>query len=284
MKTYFDHAGDAYGVLRDFGRGRLPSRAQERRADRRAGRAHRPDPVRRHSRRAQRVDLRPRAQPRPARGLATHAGEVVVSTSCSLLHTPIDLDSEPGLDDELRSWMAFAKQKAARSSRSAAAWPTARRSRVSLTRTAARSRIAATRTGPATRSCGSASRRCPTRTRRESSFEVRREAQRERLDLPLFRPRRSAPIPRPPRSARRGPLRAGEIDCAGYEQRMKAEIERVISFQEEVGLDVLVHGEPERNDMVQYFAEQMVATRSRRTRGFSPTARATCGRRSCTGT
>ncbi|MEV4447707.1 hypothetical protein AB0K24_20010 [Streptomyces mirabilis] len=55
----------------------------------------------------------------------------------------------------------------------------------------------------------------------------------------------------------RADLRAGRIDSAGYEERIRAEIGEVISFQEKTGLDVLVHGEAERNDMVQYFAEQL---------------------------
>src|SRR5918996_1457001 len=95
-------------------------------------------------------------------------------------------------------------------------------------------------------------------SRRESSFEVRTEAQRERLELPLFPTTTIGSYPQTAdiRKARAA-LRSGEIDESEYERRMKAEIERVIGFQEEIGLDLLVHGEPERNDMVQYFAEQM---------------------------
>jgi len=95
-------------------------------------------------------------------------------------------------------------------------------------------------------------------SRRASPFDVRSEAQRERLDLPLFPTTTIGSYPQTAEIRKaRADLRAGEIDESGYEDRMKAEIQRVIGFQEEVGLDVLVHGEPERNDMVQYFAEQM---------------------------
>ena len=88
---------------------------QERRAGRRRRRARGQVAVRRDRRRSKRVDQRARAQPRPARAACTTAArELVVSTSCSLLHTPVDLDAEPPsevLDSELRSWMAFARQK-----------------------------------------------------------------------------------------------------------------------------------------------------------------------------
>jgi 5-methyltetrahydropteroyltriglutamate--homocysteine methyltransferase len=94
--------------------------------------------------------------------------------------------------------------------------------------------------------------------RRQSPFEVRRDAQHARLRLPLFPTTTIGSYPQTTEIRQaRAELREGKIDEATYEGRMKGEIERVIRFQEEVGLDVLVHGEPERNDMVQYFAEQM---------------------------
>ena len=93
---------------------------------------------------------------------------------------------------------------------------------------------------------------------RQSPFEVRREAQRAGWGCRCSRPRRSGPIPQTTEIRQaRAELRQGEIDQAEYLRRMRSEVERVIRFQEDVGLDVLVHGEPERNDMVQYFAEQM---------------------------
>jgi 5-methyltetrahydropteroyltriglutamate--homocysteine methyltransferase len=94
--------------------------------------------------------------------------------------------------------------------------------------------------------------------KRGSDFEVRREAQRAELELPLFPTTTIGSYPQTQEiRAARAELREGKIDEDEYERRMRAEIERVVSFQEEIGLDVLVHGEPERNDMVQYFAEQM---------------------------
>jgi 5-methyltetrahydropteroyltriglutamate--homocysteine methyltransferase len=95
--------------------------------------------------------------------------------------------------------------------------------------------------------------------RRESEFPQRKEAQQGRFELPMFPSTTIGSYPQTDeiRTARKQ-LREGEIELATYEERMRGEIDRVIDFQEEIGLDVLVHGEPERNDMVQYFGEQML--------------------------
>jgi 5-methyltetrahydropteroyltriglutamate--homocysteine methyltransferase len=95
--------------------------------------------------------------------------------------------------------------------------------------------------------------------RRETPFPERKEAQEEKLDLPSFPSTTIGSYPQTAeiRNARKE-LREGQIQLAEYEERMRGEIDRVIDFQEEIGLDVLVHGEPERNDMVQYFGEQML--------------------------
>ncbi|HEX8930108.1 MAG TPA: 5-methyltetrahydropteroyltriglutamate--homocysteine S-methyltransferase, partial [Actinomycetota bacterium] len=188
------------------------------------------------------------------------AGEVVVSSSCSLQHVPIDLDAETGLDPELRPWLAFARQKvdelttlargmtegagaiadALAANRAALA---SRRSSARVRDTAVRRRLAAVGADD---------------LRRDSSYEVRRKAQRERLGLP---PLPTTTIGSFPQTgdvrAARAALRRGELDQTAYRDRMRAEIDSVVGLQERLGLDVLVHGEPERNDMVQYFAEQL---------------------------
>lgn len=187
------------------------------------------------------------------------AGAVAVSTSCSTLHVPYTLDAEPGLEPALRSWLAFGSEKVTevvalarglRDGRDAIAAEVAasnaaiasRRADPRLSNERIRARIAAITASGTTR--GPAAQR--------------REAQNQRLqlsDLPTTTigsyPQTSAI------RVARAALRAGEIDAAEYERRMKAEIADVIRLQEELGLDVLVHGEPERNDMVQYFAEQL---------------------------
>jgi 5-methyltetrahydropteroyltriglutamate--homocysteine methyltransferase len=188
------------------------------------------------------------------------AGEVVVSSSCSLQHVPIDLDAETGLDPELRPWLAFARQKvdelttlargmtegagaiadALAANRAALA---GRRSSARVRDTTVRRRLAAVGADD---------------LRRGSSYEVRRKAQRERLGLP---PLPTTTIGSFPQTgdvrAARAALRRGELDQTAYRDRMRAEIDSVVGLQERLGLDVLVHGEPERNDMVQYFAEQL---------------------------
>jgi 5-methyltetrahydropteroyltriglutamate--homocysteine methyltransferase len=188
------------------------------------------------------------------------AGELVVSTSCSLLHVPIDLAAEPELDDELRSWMAFAREKVGEvvtltrgldEGREAIADELeANRRSLESRRTSARTR------DPAVRERTDAL--AEDDSRRDSSFAARRDAQREQLGLPLFPTTTIGSFPQTADvRAARAALRNGEIDPDEYERRMRAEIERVVRLQEEIGLDVLVHGEPERNDMVQYFGEML---------------------------
>jgi 5-methyltetrahydropteroyltriglutamate--homocysteine methyltransferase len=194
---------------------------------------------------------------RELRGLA---GELVVSSSCSLQHVPLDLDDEPALDAELRSWMAFAKQKVAEVvtlARGLEDGDDAIAAELERSRAARESRARS----PRTRDRAVRERVAgldDTDARRASPYERRHERQREALGLP---PLPTTTIGSFPQTAdvrgARAALRAGEIDAGEYERRMRAEIERVIRLQEELGLDVLVHGEPERNDMVQYFAEQL---------------------------
>jgi 5-methyltetrahydropteroyltriglutamate--homocysteine methyltransferase len=269
VKTYFDHAGDAFGVLRDVpieGVGldlhRGP-RNVELIADEGGleskwlfagivdGRNVWINDLERS------LDL--------LGGLRDRCEELVVSTSCSLLHCPIDLDAEPAgvdedLDDELRSWMAFARQKVAEVATIARGLAEGREAidaELEINRHALQSRRESTRTrNPAVRDRVAALTDAD--ASRDSGFERRREAQREQLDLPLFPTTTIGSYPQTAEIRKaRAELREGKIDRATYDDRMRSEIERVIRFQEEVGLDVLVHGEPERNDMVQYFAEQM---------------------------
>jgi len=270
VKTYFDHAGDAYGVLRDlpvegigldFHRGRHNVELIANQggltdqwlfAGIIDGRNVWVNDLE-HS-----LDL--------LEGLATHAEQLVVSTSCSLLHTPIDLDAEPAggdadLDDEMRSWMAFAVQKVGEvatlakglgEGREAIAEELDRNDRaLEDRRNSHRTRAPDVRARVEALSDADA--------RRNSPYEDRREPQRERLGLPLFPSTTIGSYPQTAeiREARKA-LRVDEIDYAEYERRMRSEVDRVIGFQEDVGLDVLVHGEPERNDMVQYFGEQML--------------------------
>lgn len=187
------------------------------------------------------------------------AKSVAVSTSCSLLHVPYSLAVETQLDDSLRSWLAFGAEKIAEvrvlatglhtgteavateleQARTAAA---NRRSDPRLADSRVRERLAAL--GPEATERGPADRR--------------RARQQDRLRLPLLPTTTIGSYPQTTEiRLARAALRRGDIDRAEYERRMRAEIAEVIALQEEIGLDVLVHGEPERNDMVQYFAEQL---------------------------
>jgi 5-methyltetrahydropteroyltriglutamate--homocysteine methyltransferase len=190
------------------------------------------------------------------RGLA---GDLVVSTSCSLQHVPLDVEAEPTLDDELKSWMAFARQKVAELATLAkgADDPDSIASQLDRNAAALGARAGSPRTrNPAVRERVSALTQAD--ASRASEFEVRRAAQRERLDLPIFPTTTIGSFPQTAEvRGARAALRDGQIDQTEYERRIRAEIERVIRLQEDIGLDVLVHGEPERNDMVQYFGEQM---------------------------
>jgi 5-methyltetrahydropteroyltriglutamate--homocysteine methyltransferase len=199
-------------------------------------------------------------------GLSSRTQQLVVSTSCSLLHTPIDLDAEPAdgdadLDDEARSWMAFAVQKVGEVRTLANGLADGRPAiagELDANDRAHDSRRGSHRTGNS-----EVRARVEALTdadaRRETPFAERKEAQQQRLGLPNFPSTTIGSYPQTDeiRTARKQ-LREGEIQLAEYEERMRGEIDRVIDFQEEIGLDVLVHGEPERNDMVQYFGEQML--------------------------
>ncbi|OLF09784.1 5-methyltetrahydropteroyltriglutamate--homocysteine S-methyltransferase [Actinophytocola xinjiangensis] len=174
------------------------------------------------------------------------AGEVAVSTSSTLLHVPYDLDAETRLEPGVRSRLAFARQKVAEvvaighALRAGVATGAATDPPAPHRDERVRARIAALT--PADRV------RAP--------YAERAPAQQRRLDLPPLATTTIGSFPQTAglRNARAG-LREGTLDERGYLARMREEIARVIALQEDIGLDVLVHGEPERNDMVQYFAD-----------------------------
>ncbi|ANB03300.1 5-methyltetrahydropteroyltriglutamate--homocysteine S-methyltransferase [Ectothiorhodospira sp. BSL-9] len=183
-----------------------------------------------------------------------------VSSSCSLLHVPLDLDLESELDGEIQGWLAFAKQKLQEiqwlrlglvEGREAVVGPLARR------RAALEARWRSTRVHHS-EVRDRARRVTEDQTRRQSAYPLRAAAQRARLNLPPLPTTTIGSFPQTHDIRRiRKAFRSGKCTSADYEQAMQAEIERVIRYQEQVGLDLLVHGEPERNDMVEYFGEQL---------------------------
>ncbi|MFD5184985.1 5-methyltetrahydropteroyltriglutamate--homocysteine S-methyltransferase [Streptomyces sp. NPDC058372] len=188
------------------------------------------------------------------------ADRVDVAASCSLLHVPLDTAPERDIDPQILRWLAFARQKTteivtlakglAQGTGAIAAEIAANRADL-----VSRARSPLTR-DPAVRARTAAVTEAD--ARRPQPYPERAAAQRERLRLPLLPTTTIGSFPQTGEvRAARADLRAGRIGTAGYEERIAAEIAEVVAFQEKAGLDVLVHGEAERNDMVQYFAEQL---------------------------
>ncbi|MFJ2029809.1 5-methyltetrahydropteroyltriglutamate--homocysteine S-methyltransferase [Streptosporangium sp. NPDC087985] len=186
----------------------------------------------------------------PARALATCAtllgltDRLVVSTSCSLLHVPLDLSAETSLDPRLRERLAFARQKVTEVVRIGQAL----NGEVVIPEEIGVDRFLDARVRARLEALGEGTPRAP--------HAERLALQNAGLGLPPLATTTIGSFPQTEQVRQaRAALRAGHIDQAEYDRRMKAEIDRVIALQEDLGLDVLVHGEPERNDMVQYFAE-----------------------------
>ncbi|MEG3627865.1 5-methyltetrahydropteroyltriglutamate--homocysteine S-methyltransferase [Streptomyces poriticola] len=188
------------------------------------------------------------------------ADRVDVSASCSLLHVPLDAATERDIEPQILRWLAFARQKTAEIvtlAKGLARGTDAIGAELAANRADLASRASSPIThDPAVRARTAAVTEAD--ARRSQPYAERTAAQRAHLGLPLLPTTTIGSFPQTGelRTAR-ADLRTGRIDAAGYEERIRAEIQEVISFQEKAGLDVLVHGEPERNDMVQYFAEQL---------------------------
>jgi len=188
---------------------------------------------------------------------ATLLGSVAslaVSSSCSLLHVPYDLDAETALDRGLVARLAFARQKLGEVALLGRALredtPEVRETILAL------SAEGSGATQNETVQARTAAIGAGDRTRTE--YTTRAKAQQQRLGLPPLATTTIGSFPQTPDvRAARADWVAGRLDDPGYTARMRAEIERVVQLQEDLGLDVLVHGEPERNDMVQYFAEHL---------------------------
>ncbi|WP_371483041.1 5-methyltetrahydropteroyltriglutamate--homocysteine S-methyltransferase [Kitasatospora sp. NBC_00315] len=188
------------------------------------------------------------------------ADRVDVAPSCSLLHVPLDADAERDLDPQVARWLAFARQKTDETvllARALSQGTHTLTAELAANRADLASRAASALThDPAVRARAGAA--TAEHARRARTYPERAEAQRARLGLPLLPTTTIGSFPQTTelRTAR-ADLRAGRLGADGYRERMEAEVREVIAYQEKAGLDVLVHGEPERNDMVQYFAEQL---------------------------
>ena len=183
-----------------------------------------------------------------------------IAPSCSLLHVPVDLASEEKLDAEVKSWLAFALQKL---------------DELKVLGTALREGREAVRDALVANQAALAARRVSPRVNnpavqaavaridahlglRESRYAKRAPKQAEWLKLPAFPTTTIGSFPQTSEIRQaRSDFKAGRLDAAGYKAAMQAEIARSVREQEVLGLDVLVHGEAERNDMVEYFGEQL---------------------------
>ena len=186
-------------------------------------------------------------------------GHVTIAPSCSLLHVPYAAAREASIPDEVRGWLAFAAERLTELGLLARALsaPEDRGALLADARAAAAGRRASARTtDPAVRA--RVVRPHPADYDRGSPADARRAAQRARVALPELPTTTIGSFPQTAaiRAARRD-LRAGTLGPDEYQRFLEAQIAEVVEVQEELGLDVLVHGEPERNDMVEYFGQQL---------------------------
>ncbi|SCK17297.1 5-methyltetrahydropteroyltriglutamate--homocysteine S-methyltransferase [Vogesella sp. LIG4] len=196
-----------------------------------------------------------------AEALRARLGEQLwLAPSCSLLHSPFDLAQEIKLDVDLKSWLAFAVQKVNELKLLKRGLMQGRAS-IDNELTASNFAREQRRSNPRIHRAAVASRLAslpPHSDRRASPYSVRAAAQASWLKLPLLPTTTIGSFPQTADiRAARAAFKRGEIDAANYETAMKAEIELVIRKQEALDIDVLVHGEAERNDMVEYFGEQL---------------------------
>jgi 5-methyltetrahydropteroyltriglutamate--homocysteine methyltransferase len=180
-----------------------------------------------------------------------------VAPSCSLLHVPIDLDLETGLDPELKPWLAFATQKLQEVATLTRAVREGRET-VAVRLVESRSAIAARQASPLTLNAVVRQRVAAVQDgdlRRPTAYAERR---RRQLELPRYPTTTIGSFPQTAevRAARRR-FTDGQLSQADYERFIEEQITKTLALQEEIGLDVLVHGEFERNDMVEYFGEQL---------------------------
>ena len=187
-----------------------------------------------------------------------------IAPSCSLLHTPCDLDLEKDeeiLPAEIKNWMAFAKQKLSEVVTLAGLSD-------SITAKKYFTQLSENQLAIEKRKVSTKIHKLQVKERvkalqendfnRDSGFETRQETQAKALKLPTFPTTTIGSFPQTTEIRQlRARLKKGELTEAAYDQLIEIEIEKSVRWQEDLGIDVLVHGEFERNDMVEYFGEQL---------------------------
>ncbi|MBV8327235.1 5-methyltetrahydropteroyltriglutamate--homocysteine S-methyltransferase [Chryseobacterium sp.] len=186
---------------------------------------------------------------------------IFIAPSCSLLHSPCDLDFETGIQPEIKNWLAFAKQKVQEVvtlkaiaegtgdqdilndfEENKKAIASRKTSSLIHNHTVKQRVIAVTKED----------------AQRKNSFKIRKEEQQKALQLPLFPTTTIGSFPQTTEvRSWRAQFKKGELTAEQYDILLKEETQRTIRWQEEIGIDVLVHGEFERNDMVEYFGEKL---------------------------
>lgn len=187
-------------------------------------------------------------------------GQLWVGSSCSLLHSPVDLNAEEKLDTEIKSWLAFGIQKIAEI-KTLTLGVTDGRSAIEEALTKSNNIHASRETSTRIHNLAVAQRVAAIKAgddQREIAFTKRSQIQANKFNLPLFPTTTIGSFPQTHeiRQIRRQ-YRLGEIDKQQYHEGIYDQIRYAISEQEKLGLDVLVHGEAERNDMVEYFGENL---------------------------
>lgn len=185
---------------------------------------------------------------------------VLVASSSSLLHTPHTIESEKKLDAEVKDWFSFAVEKAkelAIIAKAVTDGPASVRDELEANAKSMEARATSKRTNDS-KVKDRQSKITDEMFNRKSPFPTRISQQQSKLNLPLFPTTTIGSFPQTKDiRIQRNKFTKGEITAEQYEEFIEKEIQDVIKIQEELGLDVYVHGEPERNDMVQYFGERL---------------------------
>ena len=186
--------------------------------------------------------------------------KVFVAGSASLIHTPVDLANETTLEPEIKNWMAFATQKVdeiVTLAKGANNGKDAIKAEVKASDDVQASRKSSARIhDKAVKDRVKAI--TPEMKKRKSPFAERQKIQHAALNLPKFPTTSIGSFPQTENIRKaRADFKAGKINEAAYKTAMQDEIKLVVDYQHKVDIDVLVHGEPERNDMVEYFGEQL---------------------------
>lgn len=186
---------------------------------------------------------------------------ILIAPSCSLLHSPCDLDFETSLNPEIKNWLAFAKQKVAEIVTLKELASETESKQIPEAFEENKKAIESRRTSPLIHN-DQVKHRANAVTEKDAQrinpFRIRKEQQQKVLQLPLFPTTTIGSFPQTAEvRSWRAKFKKGELTAEQYDALLKEETQRTIRWQEDIGIDVLVHGEFERNDMVEYFGEQL---------------------------